>query len=84
MFNVFYPYECADSVFTIDYDKLYAMGIRGLIFDIDNTLVLHGSDSTPALDDLFREVQSKGLSRFRIYDVRPVFARNMSRSIVVF
>lgn len=60
MFNVFYPYECADSVFTIDYDKLYAMGIRGLIFDIDNTLVLHGSDSTPAIDDLFREVQSKG------------------------
>lgn len=60
MFKVFYPYECADSVFTIDYDKLYAMGIRGLIFDIDNTLVLHGSDSTPAIDDLFREVQAKG------------------------
>ena len=60
MLNLFYPYETVESVFTIDYDKLYAMGIRGLIFDIDNTLVHHGDDSTPAIDDLFREIQAKG------------------------
>lgn len=60
MLKVFYPYETVESVFTIDYDKLYAMGIRGLIFDIDNTLVHHGDDSTPAIDDLFREIQTKG------------------------
>lgn len=60
MLKLFYPYETVESVFTIDYDKLYAMGIRGLIFDIDNTLVHHGDDSTPAIDDLFREIQAKG------------------------
>lgn len=60
MLKIFYPYETVESVFTIDYDKLYAMGIRGLIFDIDNTLVHHGDDSTPAIDDLFREIQAKG------------------------
>lgn len=60
MLKLFYPYETVESVFTIDYDKLYAMGIRGLIFDIDNTLVHHGEDSTPAIDDLFREIQGKG------------------------
>lgn len=41
-----YPYEYVDSVFSIDYNALYEQGIRGLIFDIDNTLVHHGDDST--------------------------------------
>ena len=27
-----------ESIFDIDYDRLYEMGIRGLFFDIDNTL----------------------------------------------
>lgn len=60
MLKAFYPYEYVDSVFNIDYDKLYAMGIRGLIFDIDNTLVLHGTDSTPEVDALFLRLQEKG------------------------
>lgn len=55
-----YPYEYVDSVFDIDYRKLYDMGVRGLIFDIDNTLVLHGTDSTPEIDALFAEVQGMG------------------------
>jgi len=47
MFRLFYPYEYVESVFTIDYNKLYSLGYRGIIFDIDNTLVHHGEDSTP-------------------------------------
>ena len=38
MFKKFFPAEMADSVYAIDYDKLWKAGIRGLIFDIDNTL----------------------------------------------
>jgi len=38
MLKRFFPAEMADSVFTIDYDKFWDAGIRGLIFDIDNTL----------------------------------------------
>ena len=45
MFKLFYPCEYVESVFTIDYEKLYNKGYRGLIFDIDNTLVPHGNDS---------------------------------------
>lgn len=59
--KVFYPYEYADSVFSIDYRKLYNKGYRGLIFDIDNTLVHHGEDSTPEVDELFRQIHSVGL-----------------------
>lgn len=61
MFKMLYPYEYEESVFTIDYNKLYNLGYRGVIFDIDNTLVHHGEDSTPEVDELFREIHKMGL-----------------------
>lgn len=61
MLRLFYPYERADSVFSIDYGKLYELGYRGIIFDIDNTLVHHGKDSTPEVDALFRGIHQIGL-----------------------
>lgn len=61
MLKCFYPYEYAESVFSIDYQKLYDQGYRGLIFDIDNTLVHHGEDSTPEVDTLFRHIHQVGL-----------------------
>ena len=60
MFKLLYPYEYADSVFSINYNKLYDNGYRGLIFDIDNTLVHHGDNSTKEIDDFFRRIQSIG------------------------
>ena len=38
MLGRFFPAEMAKSVYHIDYDKFWDKGIRGLIFDIDNTL----------------------------------------------
>ena len=61
MFKKFYPYEYVKSVFGIDYNKLYALGYKGVIFDIDNTLVHHGDDSTPEIDELFRQIHKTGL-----------------------
>ncbi len=46
MLKQFYPSECADSAYVIDYKGLYHNGYRGLLFDIDNTLVEHGADAT--------------------------------------
>lgn len=60
MFKYFFPYEYVESVFSIDYSKLYKMGYRGLIFDIDNTLVHHGEDSTPEIDNLFLTIKNIG------------------------
>ena len=64
MLKNFFPYECVKSVFDIDYKKLYDLGYRGILFDIDNTLVLHGEDSTPEIDQLFRYIHSIGLKTF--------------------
>lgn len=61
MLKNFYPRAYADTVFAIDYEKLYALGYRGILFDIDNTLVLHGADSTPEVDALFRRIHRAGL-----------------------
>lgn len=60
MFKIFYPYEYVKSVFVIDYNKLYNKGYRGLIFDIDNTLVHHGEDSTEKVEELFNFLQQIG------------------------
>ena len=60
MFRLLYPYEYVESVFTIDYKKLYEMGYRGLIFDIDNTLVHHGDDSNEKVDALFSALHGLG------------------------
>lgn len=42
MFKKFYPDNDVASAYEIDYKKLYAGGYRGIIYDIDNTLVMHG------------------------------------------
>lgn len=61
MLHALYPYACAGSVFSIDYRKLYEKGYRGILFDIDNTLVHHGDDSTEQVDALFRSLHEIGL-----------------------
>ena len=61
MFSRFYPYEYINSVFVIDYEKIFRKGFRAVIFDIDMTLVPHGEDSTPEVDALFKNIQAAGL-----------------------
>lgn len=61
MFKMLYPYEYVESVFAIDYEKLYKLGYKAVIFDIDNTLVHHGEDSTEEIDELFRIIHGLGL-----------------------
>ena len=58
--SLLYPNEYAPSVFEIDYQKLFDLGYRGLIFDIANTLVHHGDDATPETDALLREIETIG------------------------
>jgi HAD superfamily phosphatase (TIGR01668 family) len=61
MFSLLFPYEYVDSVFSIDYKKLLQKGYKGIIFDIDMTLVPHGADSTAEIDALFKSIQAAGL-----------------------
>lgn len=68
MLRLFYPFEYAESVFTLDYNRLYALGYRGIIFDLDNTLVPHGEGSTPEVDRLFEELRNIGFKTVILSD----------------
>ncbi len=46
MLQTFYPDHYVKSAYEIPYEELYKKGIRGLLFDIDNTLVEHGKPAT--------------------------------------
>ena len=50
-----------DSTYVIDFEKLYKEGIRGVIFDIDNTLVPHGAPADERAIRLFARLRSIGL-----------------------
>lgn len=63
LFAKLYPDEYLDSAYEIDYEALYADGIRGLIFDIDNTLVPHGAPADEKSIALFDRLKKIG---FRI------------------
>ena len=58
----YFPHEYVDDVFSIPYYALYKKGIRGLIFDIDNTLVPHGADCTEEVISLFAKLHKIGFS----------------------
>ena len=55
-----YPGEYIDSTYHIDFDKLYNEGYRGIIFDIDNTLVRHGEPADERAVALFKRLKKIG------------------------
>ena len=60
MLERFYPDYEALSAYKIDYEKLYRQGFRGIIFDIDNTLVPHGAPADRQAVRLFRSLKAIG------------------------
>lgn len=62
MLKRFYPGEYVDSTYGIDFDNLYEEGYRGIIFDIDNTLVPHGAPADARAKELFSHLKELGFS----------------------
>lgn len=56
----FYPDEYEASVYGIDFEELYQKGYRGVLFDIDNTLVPHGADATAQAEEFFERLRRIG------------------------
>ncbi len=61
MLERFYPNEYLDSVYDIDFEMYYKQGIRGIIPDIDNTLVPHGAPATEEIVALFDKIHKLGI-----------------------
>ena len=58
-----FPKQAADSVFHIDFDTLWQKGIRGLVFDIDNTLATFDIPRPPAqIIEFLNNLAQKGFA----------------------
>ena len=55
-----YPEEIFDSVEDVPYAREYGRGVRGIIFDIDNTLVPHGAPADDRAEAFFRMLKESG------------------------
>ena len=62
MLEKFYPDEYLDSAYDINYEEFYEKGYRGVIFDIDNTLVPHGAPADERAKELFARLKAIGYS----------------------
>ncbi|MCR5626368.1 MAG: HAD hydrolase-like protein [Lachnospiraceae bacterium] len=56
MLKMLYPDDYVRSVYDINFEELYKQGYRGIIFDIDNTLVFHGAPADGRSLELFDEL----------------------------
>ena len=60
MKHYLYPNDYIDSVYDVDFEKLYNEGYRGVIFDTDNTLVPHNAPADERSKAFFRELSNLG------------------------
>ncbi len=60
MLKGFYPDCYMKSTYDIDFDAYYEKGYRGIIFDIDNTLVPHGAPADERSKQLFAHLKELG------------------------
>lgn len=60
MLKTFYPDDYTASTYVIPFEELYKKGYRGLIFDIDNTLVPHGAPADERAITLFERLRKIG------------------------
>lgn len=61
MLDRFYPDEYLDSTYEIDFEQFSKTGCKGVIFDIDNTLVMHGEPADERAMDLFKRLKRLGM-----------------------
>lgn len=54
------PSALAESTYSINFEKLYEQGFRGVLFDIDNTLVGHNAPPDARSDALLARLKEMG------------------------
>lgn len=88
MLELFYPRVWAESAYRLPYEKMAEKGIRGLIFDVDNTLAFHDAPADNKAIELFARLHQLGfktclLSNNKEPRVR-AFAQKVNASFYVF
>ena len=77
MYQSLFPSDDYDSAYDIDFYAYYNKGYRGILFDVDNTLVEHGQPVTIRAIELFARLREAGfktciISNNKEYRVKPL------------
>ena len=70
LFETFYPDNEIKSAYNIPYEELYAKGYRGVLFDVDNTLVPHDAPADKKAKRLFKRLREIGFETVLISNNR--------------
>lgn len=81
MFQCFYPKEYLDSTYEIDFQKEYERGVRGVIFDVDNTLVPHGAPADERSLALFRQLKELGIGTLLLSNNKEPRVKSFSEAV---
>lgn len=81
MFQYFYPHDYKDSTYEINFEEYYKKGYRGVLFDIDNTLVMHGADADEKAEQLFQELKKIGFSTCLISNNKEERVKRFNKNI---
>jgi len=79
--EIFYPDEYVDSAYSIDFQKYFDEGYRGVIFDIDNTLVPHGAPADERAVRLFQKLREIGFKSCLISNNKEPRVRMFNKDI---
>ena len=60
MLQLLYPRTWRESAYQLPYEKMAEKGIRGLVFDVDNTLAFHDAPADKKAVELFRRLHELG------------------------
>ena len=81
MLERFYPDETADSAYEVDYEAYYRQGYRGIIYDIDNTLVPHGAPADARSVALFARLHEIGFSAMLLSNNKESRVRSFAQDV---
>lgn len=81
MFRQFYPSEYADSAYAISYKSLKEKGIKGIVFDIDNTLVPHGAPADNRAIELFAALKELKIKTCLLSNNREARVRSFAKAV---
>ncbi len=83
MFYRFYPDKYMDSAYLIDFAAYYKAGYRGIIFDVDNTLVPHGSPADEKAIALFQYLKELGMEAILLSNNKEPRVKQFHESVQV-
>ena len=81
MLDCFYPDQEAGNAYDIEYEELYRQGYRGVIFDIDDTLVPHDAAADGKAKALFHRLRKIGFKTLLLSNNKEPRVKSFCREV---